>query len=148
MIVLREYAKRTNEIGQDISSKSEQIITHLLKIFYYRNNEELVDHWTGELWDFLHRIARLKTTKKFPNKGFILYHLWSGTEDTFENDLPDYINSLNRKYSKKLGRIELDRTCKDFCKKYMDWLAGALSEKGSVGSDDIFNEIETLLNKE
>lgn len=148
MVVLREYAKRSNEIGQDISSKSEQIIIHLLKIFYYRDNEELVEHWTGELWDFLHRVAKLKNTKKFPTKDFILYHLWLGTEDTFEDDLPDYISSLNRRYSKKLGKINIDSKVMSFCRDYCEWISEILSNKGSLSSDEIFNKINSMLGKE
>lgn len=147
MIILTEYAKRLNRIGDRLEAISDPIIMHLLKIFYFPKEKELVTHWIGEISDFLYRIDLVKGTNKYPKSSFIYSNLWKDSEDTFDRDHYLRINKINKKYARNYGEIYCDPRAKDFCREYMLWLSTNLSKKGYVEDYEVENKIHSLMKE-
>lgn len=144
MILLVELAKRLDKIGDRLSARSNPVLMHLLKV-YYHPTVRTVNHWKGEIADFLYDIEPVKGKNRYPKKSFIFNKLWTEISDTFDRNHPVNVDKLNRKYEDQFGRIYLNKGARYFCEDYMLWLAERLSENGIVTDQEVFNEIDHLL---
>lgn len=63
-----------NDIRNDLDNKGDQLVEHLVKIILYRERGNLA-HWCDELGSFIHKVPKLKSRNRFPDKQFMLYKI-------------------------------------------------------------------------
>jgi hypothetical protein len=154
---LREMSFPRKEVENQLSRWVDTLHTHLLKIFYYRDDTRNMRGWIVTVYKCAFRTAKVKAPKG--KKDYILsaediYELlWGGWNDTFagfhRGTLEDFNCKSNYEYA-DLPYIHAggnERSAHDFFRDYFVWLARQLSEKGKVNLDDVRSKIEALLRK-
>jgi len=129
---------------------------HLLKLFYFRDNQRDFNGWTTSVWKGLASIPKLKNPNgkdKLPDAQFIYNWVWGNFEDSFEDwhegALKDFNDKSNPEFRDLLyihARGDAD-TAGAFVKEYHLWLAKKLAKQGWVTKADVQSEIEELLRK-
>lgn len=154
-LFVTEFAEKKLEIERKLSSHSEVIIEHLMKILVLPNHES-VNHWKKEVFSHLHIIDNLKGSHKLPTAKQIMnwtyYKHYEWLQDrncikAFFNDLLyDYgIDDLNVGFSYYVDKIY--SVADNYCKEYFQWLADNLSKYKRISNQDIYAEIDKLTEK-
>lgn len=143
MYRIKEYAMPLEKIGMDLRAKTDMLIEHLLKIFYYRDTTGDYSHWVSEIYAFVHTIPKTKKTNRPPKEKFIYKNLWGYKEDIFETVHKMLIRSFNVRY----GFISLDPRAKVFCEEYIGWLSESLSNVNEISLEEISNYLRYLIRR-
>lgn len=140
-LYIRSMSEVKHEIYRKIVDQSDMIVEHLMKILLFPNSE-YIHHWQSEIYSFLPRVKKLRNTKKWPSKKFILEALSTNNDmlDTFiwqsieeESELtPEYLDAEDA-----LPYIE----------EYMDWLADQLSSHGGASPEGVRQKLEEIRQK-
>lgn len=132
------FANTNKDIANYLKSQVTPLIKHLIKIWLYPDVQEN-NHWKREVSNMLSEIQKLKTTKKYPNRNFILKFSWYIEEDRIDALLDNVITHMSE-----------DPICFSYeciynsLQEYFFWLAEKLSQRGTVGANDIYDEIESI----
>lgn len=143
MYRIKEHAMPLDSIGISLRASSDNLIEHLLKVFYYRDSIESYNHWKSEIYAFVHKVPLAKKTNKAPKKSFIKKNLWGYQEDIF----PIIHKKLVKSFCIRYGFISLDERAGLFCKEYIDWLSEGLSEDVIVSLEEISDHIKYLTKR-
>ena len=146
---LDEADSRKN-IEDDLISQSEDLITHLLKLYYWRNTSTR-EYWTKEVAGTYMKVSKQSMNNKYPTVDFIEKCIWYN----WENDASlDYIISklMNSQEYVNYARLypinRITPAAKAFCKLYVRWLAETLSSKGKHNNQEAVKILEELLSME
>lgn len=135
------WARSNADTFRKIEDASEEIIVHLIKVFLFPNVQER-NHWKKEIWSFLPRISKLKSTNKFPTDKQLCKALWNSYEDVIFDYIPVILEDMEEL------PITIDRKCIYYAiQDYMKWLATELSQKGIVSNTAVSIKIESIQNK-
>ena len=134
------YAMATDKksVVSQISSVSEPVIEHLIKLYLFKDSE-YQNHWRKEIWSFLHSVPKLKNTKKNPQVDLIRRAL-----ATYEDSVLELRRVVEDEYSSlfvsRSDNTELERL---IC-AYLDWASEILSELGSITLSEVYSKLEEL----
>ncbi len=134
------------EVLRDAKSYNNVRIEHLLKLFYYRQDERDKMGWIRTVTKSPFTIDRMKGNHKFPSAKDIYHELWLVKADIFSSiekgaflsfeDITDYpVPSSTSSNSYK------------FCEDYHKWMSEYLSTNGVMVLSDVKSEIDSLLAK-
>ena len=139
MRFLIEQAKSKNNIENQLYAIGDEIVYHLIKLFLFPNNESKL-HWIKELYAFLPRISKMKSTNTYPSSSFIYAYLFGDNEDTFIEQAESYIDEALIKDDLEviIGNVNLLKL-RDYIKNYCTWLSCNLSSKGFITLQEIKN---------
>ena len=148
MLKVFEFADKRKDIFLDLRSKTNLLIEHMLKIYFFPDSPYL-DHWEEEVYSFYLDVPKQKNNK-FPKEDFI-YHTIFGSkyEDGFT--LPRKKETIKRLKSKYPNYNEptmddFDNAI-EFINEYVHWLSKELSKKGETYEDEVKSKIKELLVK-
>ena len=147
MIILKEFAIERSALKASLMSDFKQIFPHLLLVFYYPIAQE-VNHWKGEIYNFLNDVPLLKSTKRLPKKDLIFDGLWTSVEERIPSRHRNFIRDVNEGvYGEGLGNITYDPRAEEFCRKYITWLSEQLSTLGELSRSSVLKEIDRLIGE-
>jgi hypothetical protein len=138
-LYIRGAARYRDKIYDQITDASDQIDEHLVRLIIYPDNPAK-SHWIHEIWSFLHRIHKLKGSKKYPKVAFIEDALNCG------NDIIPNIVATVKDMEPDLTPVDVteDQILHIFT-AYQHWLATELSNHGVVNESDVKEVITNLL---
>ena len=132
---------RKNLIG-DLEEKAVPLVEHLVKIIMFQETGNL-KHWCDELGGFINRVPKLRSSNKFPSKDLIFHVIWDEQSKILDLVMDD-VEYTNPKYTP----AEYDESIiRDFCEKYVDWLATILSADGRTSVRQCTQAAMSILNK-
>lgn len=135
------WARSNTDTFRKIEDASEEIVVHLIKVLLFPDVQER-NHWKKEIWSFLPRISKLKSTNKFPTYKQIYKSLWNSYEDVIFDYIPGILEDIEEL------PITVDRRCVYYAiQEYMKWLATELSQKGIVSNTAVSTKIEHIQTK-
>lgn len=152
MIYLRnfkELSRKRSEVLSDIRNHRFRLIEHLLKVFYYRDNDSL-GVWLNEIRAYLGEVSKIKkSTGKdhYPTKEDIYKEAIGKDLDSLEGFHDTCIINFYSDEENPLPKVKKNRRAEDFCIDYVEWVSEVLSKKGSVTSLEVRTEIERLWSK-
>jgi len=124
------YDKIGNVIGE--------IDDHLVKLALFPNSDSKM-HWRAEVYSNLHKVPKLRSTKKFPKYKFIRERL-----SIYEDMVDEMCLAVKREYKNLTPRNISSQEVLKLVSAYHDWLAEKLSDNGIVIGDDVFEELDEL----
>lgn len=138
-LYIRGAARYRDKIYDQITDASDPIDEHLIRLLIYPDNSAKF-HWIHEIWSFLHRIHKLKGSKKYPKVAFIEDALSCG------NDIIPNIVANVKDMEPDLTPVDVteDQILHIFT-GYQHWLATELSDRGVVNESDVRDVIINLL---
>lgn len=113
---------------------------------YIWNNTDNYNHWKTEVGGFFEKLPRVKGTNKFPTEKQL--HKWI-IDDTIE-EIEDSINYLVRRteQDEKVSISKYDsKVLQNYLIDFWNWLANYLADGNEVMPNDIYSEIDELVNK-
>ena len=143
---LQEMSENKVQIRQDIVNVEDKIIEHLLKCFLYKNTMNNLKHWEGEIYSFLHRVPKLKNTKKYPSYKLLYNFTIERIYDDIDNIINLTISNLEFKNYPKVNNINKENLGKAIL-EYYDWLIEKLSKNGGIVFSSVCNKIDELISK-
>lgn len=147
-IYIRSFAEVQREIERKLSSHTDEIIEHMIKLIVMPDNSAR-NHWKGEIAGQLSKIDKLKNGKKFPTARQIYAWTYGKKQDlvTDRGWMQVTIRDIEDQYD-----VYVDMTADEFCNiadeicaEYFSWLADELSIVGKVASRDIYNKLDELI---
>lgn len=145
MINLKELARNRDKVLSMLDSGINRTREHLLKLYYYRNDEEDFIGWIKEVRAYMGRVSKIKKSG-YPSSSLIYKEIWLDDKDSFEDDHKAYVEDFMLEMP-ELGRIEYDPRATKFCDDYFIWLSKKLSSQGAVSLSEVLNEINLLREK-
>ena len=130
------YDKQT--IMNDLMNKSQPLTDHLIKLYLFPSTEYAA-HWRHEVWSFLNRIPKMKSTGKLPSKDLI-YSGISGYLDTSDNLMYLMMSEYDSSVPERTDIDELEAILAD----YFDWVSTKLSKDGVVVSKEVYKKLDEL----
>lgn len=152
MIYLRnfkELARKRDEVLSDIRNHRFRLIEHLLKLYYYRDNDSLRT-WLKEVKAYLGEVSKIKASKGkdyYPTKDDIYWEVWGKDLDSLSDFHSTCIEDFSSDEEEPLPKVEKDDRAEDFCDEYIKWVSEVLSKKGSVSALEVRAEVEKLWSK-
>lgn len=141
-----ELAEKDINIRNHLFYAQDQILQHLFKIYFMKSSQS-IDHWILEIFGFLHRVNKRKSTNRLPSEDFIYSAVFGNSEDSFEDWFPMYVSNIEEDYGVSLHPTKEDvEILFDLCKKYFHWLAKELSNNGKLERKDVYAEICQLFS--
>lgn len=134
------FATRRSDIAAAIEENTRELITHLIKLWIFSDVEDC-DHWKQEVYNFLHRVPRLKGSKKFPSKKFILNNTIEINRSNISALLRIVITDYGDCYTQQQKLYPTMELRIDF---YFEWLADELSRYGQVARNDVYAKLSEL----
>ena len=153
---LQEMSRPEKDVERTLSQWCEVIYTHLLKLYYFRDNQRDFRGWCISVWKGAIKVDKVKNPKgkdQLPDAQTIYDWMWGCHEDAFPDWHKVDIKGFNNKsdpdyqdlpYIHAGGDVE---TAGDFIKAYHIWLAKELSKNGKVDKTDVQDQIKELLDK-
>lgn len=147
-IYIRGFAELQKEVERNLTSHTDEVIEHLLKL-YLMPNHSANNHWKKEIASQIYKVDRLKNNKKFPSAKQIYNWTYDKKQDLITDVrwFTKFCNMICKEYS-----VELEQFPGDFigdfdsiCVSYFKWLAEELSDIGLVTSDEIYQKLDELL---
>lgn len=130
-------SRETRDVKREVESKSAEIAVHLAKLGMYPDHDAKM-HWRQEVYSFLYKVPRLKSTNKFPKANKLFDWLWNSVKD----EIRDWGRGVIREYGKPCG-MTLDEV-ETFSADYYDWLSSRLSKHGIVTQSEVYNKLDEL----
>ena len=152
MIYLRnfkELARKKDEVLSDIRNHRFRLIEHLLKLYYYRDNDSLRT-WLKEIKAYLGEVSKIKASRgkdHYPSKEEIYWEAFGKDLDSLDDFHDTCIEDFSSDEEEPLPKVEKDKKAEDFCNEYIEWVSRILSTKGSVSALEVRTEIEKLWRK-
>ena len=139
-IYIRSMSEKQSEIYRKLTSASDQINLHIVKLLMFPNCS-YVDHWMHEIWSFLFKVDKLKSNNKWPKQSFIKNALAVHNDiiNTYIVIAPDEEENLDPKevsISYALQCIE----------EYQDWISEKLSSEGVVRQVEVKSKLREICN--
>jgi len=153
---LQEMSRPKKDVERILSQWYEIIFTHLMKLYYFRDNERDFHGWCTSVWKGAIKVDKVKSPKgkdQLPDAQTIYDWMWGCHEDVFPDwhtgDLKDFNNKSDPDYQDLPyihagGDVEI---AGEFIKAYHIWLAKELSSKGRVSLVDVQDQIKELLDE-
>jgi len=151
--LITEFALEQKEIKRKLIDITPKIIEHISYIVLSPDNMNR-NHWTHEIYAFLHSIDFLKNGKKLPKVDFIYSNTFGVREDYIESKafrdiiIPDLCDEENIDVPDNIE--DAQSNIRSACSFYFSWLSTQLSENGAVSKasvKDILDKIVESLNK-
>ena len=125
-----------------LSGISGNLTEHLIKLYLFTNdtkNPWRKSDWRKEVWNLLHIVPKLKSSKKFPSSRIIRDII--GAYDDMTTELSNLI-------IEEYPDLEPCRTDSDelaaIVNNYLDWISDVLSNKGVVSSSEVYAKLDEL----
>lgn len=130
ILAMSEYAK---DIRRELVRKSDKVIEHLVKIILYPTSE-YVNGWKQEIYAFIHKIDKMKHTKRYPSYNFVMDAL-----STHLDVLDNYIKLVKSEmYDYSDHIVEESEQVHEIVTMYMQWLASKLSSDGIATRQEVY----------
>ena len=140
-IYIRAMSEAQAEVYRRVSDQAVRIVEHVIKLLEYPNAQEY-NHWKQEIQAFLNEVPKLRGSNKFPKSKLIYKGL------TRSNDVIDkLIGRAHRKYKDKTPLFLDNDVILAAVEEYQHWLSEMLSREGIIDSDDIYTELDYIVNK-
>lgn len=137
-IYIRAMSEPQAEVYRKISDQTGNIVEHIIKLVEYPDAQER-NHWKQEIFSFLHRVSKLRNTKKLPSTKLIMKAL------TIYNDMvPELKNGVHRTYKNYTPRNLDDDKILSILLSYENWHANELSLHGLVIDEDVYDKLDEL----
>ena len=152
MIYLRnfkELARKKSEVLSDIRNHRFRLVEHLLKVYYYRDNDSL-KVWLKEIKAYLGEVSKIKSFKgkdRYPSKEEIYWEALGKDLDSIGDFHDTCIEDFSSDEEEPLPKVEKDEKAEEFCDDYIKWVSKVLSIKGSISAMEVRAEIEKLWSK-
>lgn len=135
---IKSFAVSNKEIFKNLSSNSENLIDHLIKVFLWPDVQEQ-NHWKQEIWKFVHSVPKSKSTNKFPSANKIFEAIWEPFSDVIAEHILLWIGEIEETPI-KFSYSNVYKAINEYCK----WLSIELSTIGEVKSSEVYSKIEEL----
>ena len=134
------YAMSVNqqELGQQLFNASLPLTEHLTKLYMFPNLDYR-GHWKKKIWNFAHRVPKLKSSNKYPEAEFIFEKL-SGYADDSYNAIDMMLADYSQHCPERVDGAELET----MLNQYFWWLAEELSEHGIIPADKVYNKLDEI----
>lgn len=136
------YAMSVNQqdLSQQLLGASVPLIEHLTKLYLFPGLE-YTNHWRKEVWNFLHRVPKIKSTNKYPDADFILDKISGYADDGW-----GLITSVSEEYSEHIPKRTDGDELGALISDYLSWISNALasSNTGSVSSSSVYEKLREL----
>lgn len=137
-VYIRAMGTPRSEIRHELTHASGELTEHLIKVYLYPNAQER-NHWKTEIYSFLPRCPKLKSTNKFPESEFILECI-SAYLDQLEEMMYFVIDENNEIDPERYNAEELE----NMVVQYFSWLAEQLSARGNVHSKSVYGKLDEI----
>lgn len=87
-------SKSAKDIRKSLSGKSEGIVTHLMRLYKYPENSS-VNHWRGEVFNFINSVPTVKGYSRFPQPQWLADVIWDNID---YNDISMWERGMVSKY--------------------------------------------------
>jgi len=153
---LQEMSLGRKDVERKLNQYISVILTHLLKLFYFRNNKDDFNGWTSSIFKCAFSVHKIKNPvgrDKLPDAQTIYNWMWGNSEDSFSDWHKSYLKDFNNKGDPEYRDLPYihnggdEGMAGEFIKAYHIWLAKQLSTKGKVSKDEVQDEIKDLLKK-
>ena len=136
---IRGAAKYKDKLYDDISDLGDQISLHIVKLLLF-SDSAYAGHWMHEIWAFLHRMQKLKNTKKLPKAKFI-YDALSCSNDIIDSLVKEAIETEVELKPRDIAEVDILATLEN----YQHWLSDKLSSDGYVSQEDVKSKLTELI---
>ena len=123
---------------QELSGVSGKLIEHLIKLYLFPNSNTK-NHWRKEVWNLLHQVPKLKSSKKFPSNRMIRDII--GAYDDMTTELSTLV--MEEYPDLKPYRTDYAELA-TIVNNYLDWISDVLSTKGVVSSSKVYTKLDEL----
>ena len=137
-VYIKAMAVTTQDAKQQLISAGGEAIEHLIKLYAFPDTE-YTNHWRQEVWSFLRKVPKLKSTKRYVDFALIRDCL-SAYEDMIPELYSEIVNEYKSLTPARFDMEELQRIIGE----YFDWIAQILSEKGLVCPEDVYAILDKL----
>lgn len=158
---IQEMADDLQSIKKDIKDSRLQLLTHLVKIYFWSDVTTDYNHWKGEVFSFLNHMPLIKGKNKYPNYKQLMNWGFQTSLESIRDQLSIYVKrayndenkpeSIKRRKGVKLEIPKYDENkLKQFMSEYINWLCEELSNplnKGVADEDKIYDRIDKLYDK-
>lgn len=139
-IYIRAMSEDQKSIQSELKSHSEQLDEHIIRLMLYPDSE-YVPHWKQEIWNFLHKVDKLKGKNKFPKASFIQKSI------STHNDMIEEFRGLVEDIESELTPVEIDtQTIIAVLEAYQKWISEKLSAQGVVKRSEVYAKLDELMN--
>jgi len=141
-----EMAETDREIKFKLSKSAEMIIEHFYKI-YYMPLSDSKNHWITEIYSFINKVNKRKSTNKLPSKEYIYNSMFGNIEDIFDNVHETTLDYICTEYDLPMDiegpedKVILFNLLKD----YFQWVAEELNTNGYLKLNEVRNKISQLI---
>lgn len=145
--MLLEMAYPLKDIYRKIDDKIDIVNKHLILCFVFsKSSKETLEHWKAEVFNNMHRTWKIKGTNKLPTFNQLKTNCIDTWLDTFENSLPNEIESLSQIENLPTPNYNT-RKLYECVKIYYEWLFTELSKQESINFTQISNKIDELIKE-
>jgi hypothetical protein len=155
---LQEMASSPDKVEQKLTQFHGTILTHLLKLFYFRDFTDYFQSWTTAVFKSAFYVSKLSSPPRLKNKlppaQMIYDWMWGDPwDDVFDNLHDGFIKDANYKTNPEYQDLPYihaggnEKNAGSFIKYYHLWLAKELSKNGRVSLSDVQDEIKLLFRK-
>lgn len=139
-------AVRWNEIKRSMIEHIPVMFEHLVKIYYYHDFGEYLQGWIASVRKGFETCPKIKGKNEYPTENQIFNFIWNERLDKDISNLhQNAVKDINEFYS-DVPKISVNNEdCDGFEKfflSYLKLLSHFLSEKGSIGMQEIRNFVE------
>lgn len=150
--VILAMSESAREIKRDLTSATNLVIEHLLKL-YLMTSHESENHWRREVYSFIHNVKKLSTSKKFPSTKMIYEWTYGVYQDvvTDEKYMEVMVRSIEEDYDYDFSYLNISEVCKNMdkvCQRYFSWLSDSLSKVGVVSPKQVYGKLDEILDIE
>lgn len=125
-------------LGYQLFNASLPLTEHLAKLYLFPNLDYR-SHWKKEIWNFIHRVPKLKNNNKYPEAEFIFEQISGYADDSYTT-----IESVLSEYSQHTPeRVDGDEL-EEMLVEYFTWLSDELSASGEVSAIDVYNKLDEI----
>lgn len=133
------FAENHREVARELKKQSEYLYEHLIKVwmFPYVSTQ---NHWKQEIGTkFMVKVDKLRHTKKYPSRKFILDHTGYKWEDALLDRIPAVLARIDEE------PLDVDyHNIYDAAHDYMVWAANILSKHGALNPKECYSKVEEL----
>jgi hypothetical protein len=151
--VLQEMAGTPDDIKRVLTQYQGALFEHLLKVFYFRNQDRDLKGWMASIFKCAFRVPRQKSDKKFPSREKIYEILWGIWYDSFPEHHSGWVKDFNDKSNPNYSMLPYihkggnEKNAYKFVRQYFLWLSLNLSLTGKVTNEEVSAELQELLRK-
>ena len=146
--LITEFALEQKEIKRKLIDITPKIIEHISYIVLSPDNVNR-NHWTHEIYAFLHSIDFMRKGKKLPKADFIYSNTFKAREDYLESRafreiiVPDLCDEEHIEVPEDL--MDAQHNIEMACSFYFSWLSSQLSEDGAVSKASVKDRIDKII---